>query len=82
MQITTYTVTERRPSGGTSSESFDSYDAAIEHAKKIAVELERFCGPARCSYSDATSIVWSTRDDELFGCAEIELRSTHFLPNS
>ena len=83
MNKTTYTVTERTP-GGSHSETFESYDGAIEHAKKLGADLERIYGTARCSYSDATSIVWTTPVDELDGwtSASIELRSTHFLPNS
>lgn len=81
MQKTTYTVTERRP-GGSESETFDNYDAAIEHAKKISAELEPFYGTARCSYSNGDTIIWSTPVDELDGwtSASIELRSTHLLP--
>lgn len=83
MQTTTYTVIERGPYGGSDSETFDSYDAAIEHAIKLGAALEPFYGIARCSYSNATTIIWSTPADELTGVsAEIELRSTHFLPNS
>lgn len=84
MQPTYYTVTEASPFGFRHSETFDNYDAAITRAKEIGAEFEqRGLGTARCSYSNATEIVWTTPEDDFVGPGySISLRSTHFLPAS